>query len=206
MISISIVEDHDNYRLSLVRLLEADGRFLVKGIYSYAELALEGLQNDPVDIAIVDIMLKQMSGIELVRLAKPKAENTQFLMCTSYQDSENVFNALRAGACGYIVKDASASEIINAIVDLHQGGSPMSPYIARKVINLLGRQPESNMNMLTPRELQVLMFLSDGLLYKEISDTLSISLNTVKNHLKNIYKKLHVQNKVEAVNKYRAGI
>ena len=187
-------------------MLESDGRFLVTGIYECAEQALEGLQTDPVDIAIVDIMLGQMSGIDLVRSVKPKTGNTQFLMCTSYQDSENVFSALRAGATGYIVKDASASEIIDAIVDLHNGGSPMSPYIARKVITLLHTQPQSKLNVLSVRELEVLTLLSNGLIYKEISDMLSISLNTVKNHLKNIYKKLHVQNKVEAVNKYRAGI
>lgn len=203
MISVSIVEDHDFYRLSLVKMLESDPRFKVMGVYASAELALVDLLKNPPDIAIVDIMLKEMSGIQLIKAVKPSISHTQFLMCTSYQDSENVFNALRAGALGYIVKDASSVNIEDAIVELYNGGAPMSPYIARKVINLMHQKPEADLNLLSNREQEVLVLLSKGLLYKEISDTLSISLNTVKNHLKNIYKKLHVQNKVEAVNRYK---
>ena len=206
MISVSIVEDHDQYRFSLVKVLESDPRFRVVGLYASAEEAVTDLQSRPPDIAIVDIMLKEMSGIDLLRIVASQMIDTQFLMCTSFQDSENVFSALRAGASGYIVKDSSADEIVNAIVDLHMGGAPMSPYIARKVINLMHRKPQADINDLSSRELEVLTLLSNGLLYKEISDLLSISLNTVKNHLKNTYKKLHVQNKVEAVNRYRSSI
>jgi len=203
MILVSIIEDHDYYRLSLVKMLESDSRFKVMGVYASAELAFDDLLQNPPDIAIVDIMLKEMSGIQLIKALKNSILHTQFLMCTSYQDSENVFNALRAGALGYIVKDASSADIQNAIVELYNGGAPMSPYIARKVINLMHQKPEADLNLLSNREQEVLVLLSKGLLYKEISDTLSISLNTVKNHLKNIYKKLHVQNKVEAVNRYK---
>jgi two-component system, NarL family, response regulator LiaR len=204
MISISIVEDHEHYRSTLVKAINGNKLLQIVGIYESAELAMEPMQKNPADIAIVDIELQTISGIELIKFLKSKEVSTQFLMCTSYQNNENVFSALRAGASGYLVKDASASEIENAIIELHQGGSPMNPYIARKVISLLHSQAQEQTFGLTERELEVIILLSKGLLYKEISDQLFISANTVKNHVKSIYKKLHVQNKVEAVNKYRS--
>ncbi|WP_316833112.1 response regulator transcription factor [Pedobacter aquatilis] len=203
MISISIVEDHDNYRNSLVKAVEENGLFKINDVYSSAEEALIQLPLNPPDIAVVDIKLKSISGIELIQRVKPSLEFTQFLMCSGYQNNEYVFNALKAGASGYIVKGSSAIEIQNAIIDLYNGGSPMSPYIARKVINLLHHKSADNNEFgLSSRELEVLSLLSEGLLYKEISDRLQISQNTVKNHCKNIYKRLHVQNKVEALNKF----
>lgn len=201
MITISIIEDHENYRNSLVAAIKENDQFIINGIYSSAEEALSSIQSNPPDIAIVDIQLKQMSGIEFIQQIKNKLPETQFLMCTSFQNSDNIFNALRAGASGYIVKGSSSLEIQNAIIDLHDGGSPMSPYIARKVISLY-HKPDTNNFGLSTRELEVLGLLSKGLLYKEISDGLNISANTVKNHCKNIYKRLHVQNKIEALNKF----
>jgi DNA-binding NarL/FixJ family response regulator len=201
MISISIIEDHENYRNSLVMAIQANDLFTINGIYDSAEEALSLLPLAPPDIAIVDIQLKNMSGIELVQKIKHQIPNTQYLMCTSFQNSENIFNALRAGAAGYIVKNSSAEEIQNAVRELYEGGSPMSPYIARKVISLY-HKTDTNDFGLTKRELEVLNLLSKGLLYKEISDQLNISSNTVKNHCKNIYKRLHVQNKIEALNKF----
>ncbi|RZL58050.1 MAG: response regulator transcription factor [Pedobacter sp.] len=202
MISISIVEDHDNYRHSLVKAIEENGLFKINGIYSSAEEALINLPLNSPDIAIVDIKLKSLSGIELIQQIKAALPYTQFLMCTGYQNNEYVFSALKAGASGYIVKGSTSFEIQNAIIDLYNGGSPMSPYIARKVISLLHQKNDDNSFGLSNRELEVLSLLSEGLLYKEISDKLSISQNTVKNHCKNIYKRLHVQNKVEALNKF----
>ncbi|RYX89068.1 response regulator transcription factor, partial [bacterium] len=140
--------------------------------------------------------------IELIQQIKSSLPYTQFLMCTGYQNNEYVFSALKAGASGYIVKGSTSFEIQNAIIDLYNGGSPMSPYIARKVISLLHQKNDDNSFGLSNRELEVLSHLSEGLLYKEISDKLGISQNTVKNHCKNIYKRLHVQNKVEALNKF----
>lgn len=201
MISISIIEDHENYRNSLVQAIQENDLFTIIGIYTSAEEALTLLPLSPPDIAIVDIQLEDLSGIELIQQVKNKVLNTQFLMCTSFQNSENIFNALKAGASGYIVKGSSAQEIQNAVKELHEGGSPMSPYIARKVISLY-HKPETNDFGLSKRELEVLNLLSKGLLYKEISDQLNISSNTVKNHCKNIYKRLHVQNKIEALNKF----
>jgi NarL family two-component system response regulator LiaR len=202
MITISIVEDHDNYRNSLVKAIEENDLFKINGIYSSAEEALINLPLDPPDIAVVDIKLKSLSGIDLISQIKSNLPQTQFLMCTGYQNNEYVFSALRAGASGYIVKGSTSVEIQNAIIDLYNGGSPMSPYIARKVISLLHQKSDDQSFGLSNRELEVLSLLSEGLLYKEISDKLQISQNTVKNHCKNIYKRLHVQNKVEALNKF----
>lgn len=202
MISVSIVEDHDNYRNSLVKAIEENGLFTINGAYSSAEEALINLPLNPPDIAVVDIKLKALSGIELIQQIKSHLPLTQFLMCTGYQNNEYVFSALKAGASGYIVKGSSSFEIQNAIVELYNGGSPMSPYIARKVITLLHQKSDDNSFGLSSRELEVLSLLSEGLLYKEISDKLQISQNTVKNHCKNIYKRLHVQNRVEALNKF----
>jgi len=205
MISVSIVEDHPNYRHSLIRAIKDSSDFLIQDAYVSAEEALQGLPNNSPDVLIVDIKLKALSGIELIKQMKPKLSFTQFLMCTSYQNDDNIFNALKAGAAGYILKGATSMEIQNAILELHRGGAPMSPFIARKVISLLHQAPNgSNSLGLSDREVEVLSLLGKGHLYKEISDILGISANTVKNHCKNIYKRLHVQNKVEALNKYNS--
>ncbi|WP_316796897.1 response regulator transcription factor [Pedobacter agri] len=203
MISISIVEDHDQYRNLLVQVIQLNKNFVVKGVYSSAEEALAEMPHNQPDIALVDIKLKIQSGIDFVKQSKSILPYTQFLMCTSYQNDENVFSALKAGASGYILKGSSFEEIHSAIAELYNGGAPMSSFIAKRVIGLLhGQQANPNTFGLTERELQVLSLLSKGFLYKEISDQLSISPNTVKNHCKNIYKRLHVQNKVEALNKF----
>lgn len=206
MITLAIVEDHELYRDMLGQVVNANNNFELLGIYASAEEALTGLTAAPPDIAIVDIELKGKSGIDLIRQTRTQLPNTQFLICTSYQDNDNVFNALKAGASGYIVKGASATEIQDAITELHNGGAPMSPYIARKVISQMHQKDNDKQNDfgLSERELEVLSMLNKGLLYKEISDRLNISPNTVKNHCKNIYKRLHVQNKVEAINKFRS--
>lgn len=203
MITISIVEDHPLYRDLLMKAIQVNKIFTVKGVYASAEEALSKIHLDEPDIALVDIKLEDKSGIEFVNQAKSKLNYTQFLMCTSYQNDENIFNALQAGASGYILKGSSIQEIYSAITELYEGGAPMSPYIAKKVIGLLNaKHSDPDAFGLSERELEVLSLLSKGLLYKEISDQLSISPNTVKNHCKNIYKRLHVQNKVEALNKF----
>lgn len=204
MISIAIVEDHDHYRLLLQTIIEDNIEFKLTGVYTSGEEALTALVNSPPDIAIIDIQLKGITGIELIQQVRLKVPDTQFLICTAYQNNENVFDALKSGALGYIVKGSTSGEIQHAITDLYNGGSPMSPYIARKVIRLMQPKDDINKYNLSDRELEVLSLLSKGLLYKEISDRLGISPNTVKNHCKNIYKRLHVQNKVEALNKYRS--
>lgn len=206
MISVSIIEDHLHYRNSLVNSISTNDSFQIKGVYSSAEEALKKLPGESPDIAIVDIRLSSMSGIDLVKTSREKLSNTLFLMCTGYQNDEKIFSALQAGASGYIIKGATTEEIHDALLELYHGGSPMSPYIARKVISLLrsGGSLKKKVDLgLSERELEVLSLLSKGLLYKEISELLFISPNTVKNHCKNIYKRLHVQNKIEALNKFR---
>ncbi|GAA4202111.1 response regulator transcription factor [Pedobacter jeongneungensis] len=206
MISVSIVEDHSLYRNSLASTILENKSFELKGVYSSAEEALEKLPNESPDIAIVDIKLSNMSGIDLVMQSREGLDKTLFLMCTGFQNDEKIFSALQAGASGYIVKGCTSAEIHEALIELYNGGAPMSPYIARKVINLVrGGQPaRPKIDLgLSERELEVLSLLSKGLLYKEISEMLFISPNTVKNHCKNIYKRLHVQNKIEALNKFK---
>jgi len=206
MISVSIIEDHVHYRNSLVNTISTNNSFKIKGVYSSAEEALQKLPIESPDIAIVDIRLSSMSGIDLVKMSRNDLSNTLFLMCTGFQNDEKIFSALQAGASGYIIKGATSEEIHDALIELYHGGSPMSPYIARKVINLMhgGSSVKKKVDLgLSERELEVLSFLSKGLLYKEISEILFISPNTVKNHCKNIYKRLHVQNKIEALNKFR---
>ncbi|WP_316736920.1 response regulator transcription factor [Pedobacter aquatilis] len=202
MISISIVEDHEKYRDALVSAINQNRLFKICSVYTNAEDAIANLSKHAPDIVILDIKLKSLSGIDIITQTKAHLPSTQFLMCTGYQNNEHVFNALKAGASGYIVKSASHSEIQDAIIELYNGGAPMSPYIARKVINMLHQKTDLNRFGLSQRELEVLSLLSEGLLYKEISDKLNISQNTVKNHCKNIYKRLHVQNKIEALNKF----
>ena len=205
MIKVAIVEDNLHYRSALVALLQSSELFSLQGIYSSAEDALHEILTIQPDVAIVDIQLPGISGISLIKRLRHEMPRTQFLICTLHQDNERIFEALKAGASGYILKDATADEIRNAVRELYMGGAPMSPYIARKIISLFHQTtPDISSYGLSERELEVLKLMSDGLLYKEIATQLSISGNTVKNHLKSIYKKLHVQNKIEAINKYQS--
>jgi DNA-binding NarL/FixJ family response regulator len=188
----------------MTTFLKSKDQFIVKGIYADGETALTGLVSDAPDIAIIDIKMPGISGIQLITKVKRAIPNTQYLVCTVHHDNENVFKALQVGASGYILKDADSDTVAGAIIELHNGGSPMSPYIARKVISQFqntGKRYEDY--ALTNREQEVLQQLAKGLIYKEIADSMSITTFTVKNHLKNIYRKLQVQNKVEAVNKFK---
>jgi NarL family two-component system response regulator LiaR len=204
MISISIVEDNPDFRNVITNFLKSQDQFNVRGVYAAGETALKGLVKDAPDIAIIDIKMPGISGIELITKVKQNIPGTQYLVCTAHFDNETVFKALQAGALGYILKDADGDIISKAIIELHNGGSPMSPCIARKVIAQFQNSRKRDVEYeLTPREDEILRQLAKGLLYKEIADQADISPFTVKNHLKNIYRKLQVQNKVEAVNKYK---
>jgi NarL family two-component system response regulator LiaR len=203
MIRVAVVEDNARYQNALVGLLNSSDLFITAGVFSCAEDALKGIPAAGPDIGIIDIQLPDMSGIDLIKKLYHLPIATQYMICTLHSDNEYIFEALKAGASGYILKDSSGEEIKTAIKDLFKGGSPMSPYIARKIINsLYPNKPKVNPYKLSERELEVLDLMSSGLLYKEIADQLFISANTVKNHLKSIYKKLHVQNKIEALNKF----
>lgn len=205
MIKVAIVEDNDQFRTALETIVNQEKDLNLAGSYTSAEKALTGILQFPPDVAIVDISLPGMRGPELIVRLKEKSNHTQFMVCTIHDDNDTIFEALKSGASGYIVKDPiTTDEILKAIRDLYNGGSPMSPFIARKVIGTFQKPTINDANsLLSMREKEVLELVSQGLLYKEIAIRLTISTETVKKHLKNIYQKLHVQNKVEALNKFR---
>ena len=205
MITVSVVEDNDQFRNALETIVKDEADFTLAGSFDSAEKAMTGLVENPPDIVITDISMPGMKGTELILRLKDKMLQTQFMICSIHDDNDTVFEALQFGASGYILKDpVTATEIIKAIRDLYNGGSPMSPYIARKVINSFKKSTGNEESfLLSIREKEVLELLSKGLLYKEIADKLGVTHETVKKHLKNIYQKLHVQNKIEALNKFR---
>jgi NarL family two-component system response regulator LiaR len=205
MITVSIIEDNDQFRDALETIIKGQNEFALVGSFSSAEKAINELLNKPPDIVISDISLPGMRGTELIVRIKDKLRNTQFMVCSIHDDDETIFEALKCGASGYILKDpVTAEEIVKAIRDLYNGGSPMSPFIARKVIGSFQKPVINDESaVLSSREREVLELLSKGLLYKEIAERLGVSHETVKKHLKNIYQKLHVQNKIEALNKFR---
>jgi DNA-binding NarL/FixJ family response regulator len=201
-ITVSVVEDNKSFRASLVELIRSTDGFKLVSEYSNAEEAIDIIRKNP-DIVIIDIVLPGKSGIELITEIKEKQERIQFLVCSSYDDDDRIFAALEAGASGYIMKDYNSAEIVHAIRELYYGGSPMSPYIARRVINSFQKKKIEEDHELTDREKEILEFVSTGMMYKEIADKLFITHDTVKTHMRNIYHKLHVQNRVEAINKLK---
>ncbi|HKC36166.1 MAG TPA: response regulator transcription factor [Chitinophagaceae bacterium] len=205
MIKVAIVEDNDQFRTALETIVNQETDTTLVGSYTSAEKALSALEQAPPDIAIIDISLPGIRGTELIVRLKDKLRQTQFMVCSIHDDDDTIFEALKSGASGYILKDpVTTGEIIKAIHDLYNGGSPMSPFIARKVIGTFQKPMINDVNsLLSQREKEVLELVAQGLLYKEIAIRLTISPETVKKHLKNIYHKLHVQNKVEALNKFR---
>lgn len=203
LISVSVVDDHEGYRETMRRsLLDAPGIVFVAA-YPTAAAAFTGLQTHPVDVLIVDIQMPGMTGIQLLNKLGETDVQTQFLVCSSHSDNDLVFDALKAGASGYLLKDSSLDEVIAGIHELFNGGAPMTSFIARKVVSTFQRKVVRKFSKLSPRENEVLQLLSEGLQYKEIADELGISLQTVKIHIRNVYSKLHCQNKVEAISKYK---
>jgi len=202
-ITVAIVEDLDEVREGLKNFINLDPEVNVVASYNNAEIASEELPGLDADIAIMDINLPGMSGIECIRQVKSKCPVTQFMMFTVYENDDKVFEALKAGASSYILKKTGPTHIIEALKELHNGGSPMSSSIARKLVANYHREENSTVfeALLTQRESTILQLLSQGLLYKEIADQLNISTGTVRQHIHRIYEKLHVQNRTEAINK-----
>jgi DNA-binding NarL/FixJ family response regulator len=202
-IRVSIVEDLAEVRDGLADLVRSDKELLLTGCFEDAESAMQKLPALQADIVIMDINLPGMSGIECIKNIKDKCPGTQFMMFTVYENDEKVLQALQAGATGYLLKRAAPARILESIKELNQGGSPMSSNIARKLVNIfLGEKNMAKKEILSDRENEVLQLLADGLLYKEIADRLYISHGTVRQHIHNMYEKLHVHNRTEAVNKY----
>ena len=202
MISVAIIEDDKVTRESLESLIRTAEYLECTGSFADAETGLAFLVNNPADIVLMDIHLPVMDGIECVRRLKSVHPEIQFIMCTIFQDDDSVFNALKAGATGYMLKNDNPGKIIDAIRELHDGGSPMTPQIARRVLESFKRPGVNDpIHLLTKRETEMLGLLVKGLRYKEIADKLFISTATVRTHIYNIYQKLHVQSRTEAINK-----
>ena len=203
LIRVALVEDEIDIREAMRVLINGSKNF--ECIYTYAsgEDALKDLPGKDVNVVIMDIHLPGTNGIECVADLNLKMPKTQFMMCTVYDDDDNIFSALQSGATGYILKRTSPAQILEAIRDLHNGGSPMSSEIARRVVTSLQRKKilSSETEILTERETEILDYLSKGYLYKEIAEALSISKETVKKHIHNTYEKLQVQTRTEAINK-----
>lgn len=204
MITVSIVEDHRDTRESLVALVNGTKGLRCLSTYATGEAALRGVPVEKPQIALVDINLPGMSGIECVAKLKAQMPSLQVLMLTTYEESELIFNSLRAGANGYLLKNMPPDELVAALEQVHAGGAPMSMQIARKVVDHFHkiRNPSSDFGKLTPREHEILTLLAKGCLDKEIVDKLGISFTTVRTHLKHIYEKLHVQTRTEATARF----
>ncbi len=202
-IIVSIVEDTDDIREALRVLINGSTGFECVHVFADAEEALDNMPANDINVVLMDINLPGMDGIGCMKTLKPSMPDTQFMMCTVYDDDDHIFNALQSGASGYILKRTSPAQILEAIRDLHEGGSPMSSEIARRVVYSMqqNNKPSEAIELLTDRETQILDFLAKGYLYKEIAVELFISKETVKKHIHNIYEKLHVQTRTEALNK-----
>jgi NarL family two-component system response regulator LiaR len=201
---ISVIEDNPDLREALSMIIQFTNGLTLAGSYPNAEVALFELENNIPDAILVDINLPGDDGITFVSSCKKKYPKVLCLMCTSYEDDEKIFKSLEVGASGYILKTDGLTKIIEGVKDLFEGGSPMTGSIARKVVASFSRIDYSNQSMqsLTNKEMEILAWLSKGLLNKEVAFQLNISIGTVKKHIQNIYEKLHVNTRVEAVNKY----
>ncbi len=198
IIKVAIVEDDSDIRKLLSLIIDGSPGFECRQTYSNCEDAIENIPKDPPDVVLMDIDLPKLSGIEGIRILKEQLAKTDFLMLTIKEDDESVFQSLCAGATGYLVKDIPPANLLLSIKDVVNGGSPMSAAIARKVTMSFHKNTNSP---LSERETEVLKRLCDGENYKTIADAIFVSGNTVRAHIKNIYKKLHVKSRAEAVAK-----
>jgi DNA-binding NarL/FixJ family response regulator len=204
MISVAFVEDLEEISQSIATLIQSDSRLDLIGKYKNAESALAEIEALQPEVVIMDINLPGMNGIEAIRQLKPLCPKTQFMIFTIYENDDKVFEGLKAGASGYILKKTDPNKIKEAIIELSNGGSPMSGHIARKLVSLFyTKETQANKaaEVLSKREKEILDLISKGFLYKEIADKIGISFGTVRQHLNNVYTKLHVHNKTEAINK-----
>jgi len=212
-ITVCIVDDTIDIRMALEEIVRLSDDFNMLGSFPSGEEAIAKIPVLQPDVVLMDINLGGMSGIECVRRLKPDNKDILFMMCTVYEEDEKIFEALNAGANGYILKKTSPAKLLEAIRELYEGGAPMSAQIARKVVAVFqqkksvpdtGLTPVGNGNLktLSNREMEILVLLSKGMLYKEIAAQLFISQETVRKHVYHMYEKLHVNNRIEAVNKY----
>ena len=203
-IAVSIVEDDPQARKIFATWISGTSGFRLAGDWGDAEKALEALPTKKPNVVLMDINLPGMSGVEAVRRLKPLLPDTQFVMLTVYEDADHIYDALAAGASGYLLKQTPRLELLEAVADVHKGGSPMTSNIARKVVQSFRQTSKSASpeEGLSPREQEVLDLLARGYLYKEIAERLNISVPTVNTYVRRMYEKLQVQSRAQAVAKY----
>lgn len=203
-IRVALVEDNDDLRVSMKNLLKRASRLRVVADYADAESALADVARHKPDVVLMDVKLPRMDGVECVRLLKNLLPTVLIIMLTIHDDNDSLFNSVLAGADGFLLKDTVPSRLVEAIEEVCQGGSPMTPQIARRIVQRFrktGAEP-ANVENLTPREREVLEQLALGNRYKEISEKLGISLDGIRFHIRGVYNKLHVHSRTEAVLKF----
>ena len=207
-IKVAIVEDNESIREDLIELINAVENLELVGSFENGLVAVAGLPQVNPDVVIMDIEMPRLDGVECVRKLKPQMLATNFLMLTVYEDSERLFESIKAGAGGYLLKRTSSDRLIHAIQELYEGGSPMTPQLARQVVEYISSMPKkpgsscAEIELLSPGQRRVLDELSQGCAYKEIADHMGISMDGVRNHIRRIYDKLQVHSRTEAVAKY----
>jgi DNA-binding NarL/FixJ family response regulator len=206
-IKVALVEDDEGIRSSLTTLIRRTPALRLAGEYPDAETALKEIPRRPPNVVLMDINLPGMNGVECVRSLKASLPQVQFLMLTVYEDSDSLFNSLKAGASGYLLKRTASARLLEAIRDVHAGGSPMTPQLARRVVQFFSRPPQETppATRLTAGEREFLDQLAKGYAYKEIADRMKISIDTVRSYVRTVYEKLHVHSRTEAVVKYLKG-
>jgi DNA-binding NarL/FixJ family response regulator len=203
-IDVAIVEDDPHVRKMLADWIRRAAGFRLAGEWSDVESAVGPLGLMRPDVVLMDINLPGMSGVEAVRKLKPILPDTQFVMLTVYEDEDHIYNALAAGATGYLLKQTPREELLEALHDVYSGGSPMTSNIARKIVQSFHHvhEPAASDESLSTREAEVLDMLTQGFLFKEVADRLNISVHTVNTYVRRIYEKLHVRSRAQAVAKY----
>jgi DNA-binding NarL/FixJ family response regulator len=201
-IAVSIVEDDAETRKIFASWINSASGFRLAGDWGDAEKALSALPTKKPNVVLMDINLPGMSGVEAVKRLKPLLPDTQFVMLTVYEDTDHIYNALAAGASGYLLKQTPRAELLGAVEDVHKGGSPMTSNIARKVVQSFKQAPSATAETLSPREQEVLELLARGYLYKEIAEQLNISGPTVNTYIRRMYEKLQVRSRAQAVAKF----
>jgi len=207
MTKVAIVEDNRTIRESLTEFVQTDAEFRCVCACGTAEEALKSLPKHQPEIVLMDIQLPNMSGIECTAQLKQLLPSAQIIMVTVYEDTDRIFKALRAGACGYLLKRCSPEELISAVREVRQGGAPMSREIARKVI-VSFQEPlavAAEVEELSPREREILELVASGFPNKQIADRLGLTDGTVRWHLRHVYNKLHVRSRTEAALKFRSN-
>lgn len=203
-IRVTIVEDDNETRDYLFSLIQGSPGFCISASYPDGESLIRNFSSEPADVVLVDIRLPGLSGIDCIAELAPRFPKSNFIICTSFEDSNLIFEALQAGAKGYLLKSIKPARLLESLEDVFHGGSPMSSQIARIVVTHFSR-PEAKKSTLSPREQELLSHLTDGLKYREIAEKLFISEETVRTHARNIYVKLQVSSRFEALKKIKNG-